>query len=67
MCGVELDPPVDGLRWGRLVSAACVRRGVLVRPLGDTVVLMPMLTSTAAEIERIIDTLGEAIQEVCSP
>ena len=31
----ELAPPQDGLRWGRLVSAACVRRGVLIRPLGD--------------------------------
>ena len=65
MCGVELNPPAGGLRWGRLVSAACVRRGVLVRPLGDTIVLMPILTSTAAEIERIVDTLGQAITEVC--
>jgi adenosylmethionine-8-amino-7-oxononanoate aminotransferase len=65
MCGIELDPPTDGLRWGRRVSAACVRRGVLVRPLGDVVVLMPILTSTADEIERIIDTLAEAIIEVC--
>ena len=66
MCGVELDPPSDGLRWGRLVSAACVRRRVLVRPLGDTIVLMPMLTSTAPEIERIVDSLSEAIAEVCA-
>ncbi|HWW53007.1 MAG TPA: adenosylmethionine--8-amino-7-oxononanoate transaminase, partial [Acidimicrobiales bacterium] len=65
MCGVELDPPDAGLRWGRLVSAACVRRGVLVRPLGDTIVLMPILTSTAPEIERIVETLGSAIAEVC--
>ncbi len=55
MTGIELAPPADGLRWGRLVCAAAVRRGVLLRPLGDVVVLMPMLTSTAeAEIERIV-------------
>jgi adenosylmethionine-8-amino-7-oxononanoate aminotransferase len=67
MCGIELDPPSDGLRWGRRVAAACVQRGVLVRPLGDVVVLMPILTSTAEEIDRIVDTLAEAITEVCGP
>ena len=67
MGGVELAPPEDGLRWGRRVCAASVRRGVLLRPLGDVVVLMPMLTSTADEIERIVDTLVAALDEVCGP
>jgi adenosylmethionine-8-amino-7-oxononanoate aminotransferase len=66
MTGVELAPPADGLRWGRRVCAAAVRRGVLLRPLGDVVVLMPLLTSTAAEIERIVGTLAEAIAEVAA-
>jgi adenosylmethionine-8-amino-7-oxononanoate aminotransferase len=65
MTGIELAPPAEGLRWGRRVSAACVRRGVLIRPLGDVIVLMPMLTSTAAEIDRIVSTVAEAIEEVC--
>ncbi len=65
MTGIELAPPADGLRWGRRVSAACVRRSVLIRPLGDVIVLMPMLTSTAAEIDRIVSTVAEAIDEVC--
>jgi adenosylmethionine---8-amino-7-oxononanoate aminotransferase len=63
MVGVELDPPSEGLRWGRSVSAASVRRGVLVRPLGDVIVLMPILTSTADEIDTIVETLAEAIAE----
>jgi len=29
------------------------------------VVLMPLLTSTADEIDRIVDVLGEAVDEVC--
>lgn len=62
MTGVELDPPTDGLRWGRRVCAAAVERGVLLRPLGDVIVLMPMLTSTPDEIERIVSTLAEAIR-----
>ena len=64
MTGIELRPPGDGLRWGRRVSAACVRRGVLIRPLGDVLVLMPPLTITAAEIDRIVDTVRAAIEEV---
>ncbi len=64
MTGIELAPPTDGLRWGRRVSAACVERGVLIRPLGDVIVLMPMLTSTADEIDRIVDVVAAAIAEV---
>jgi adenosylmethionine-8-amino-7-oxononanoate aminotransferase len=64
MVGVELAPPAEGLRWGRQVCAAAVNRGVLLRPLGDVVVLMPMLTSTADEIDRIVQVLAEAITEV---
>jgi adenosylmethionine---8-amino-7-oxononanoate aminotransferase len=67
MGGVELAPPDDGLRWGRRVCAAAVRRGVLLRPLGDVVVLMPHLTVGDAEIERIVDTLAAAIAEVAGP
>jgi adenosylmethionine-8-amino-7-oxononanoate aminotransferase len=65
MCGVELLPPEAGLRWGRRVCAAAVRRGVLLRPLGDVVVIMPPLTTTAPEIEQIVDALCDAITEVC--
>jgi adenosylmethionine-8-amino-7-oxononanoate aminotransferase len=61
MAGVELAPPRDGLRWGRRVCADAVRRGVLLRPLGDVVVLMPILTSTEDEIDRIVDTLVDSI------
>jgi adenosylmethionine-8-amino-7-oxononanoate aminotransferase len=66
MGGVELNPPTEGLRWGRLVSAACVRRAVLIRPLGDVVVIMPPLTVTADEIERIVATVTAAVEEVCT-
>ena len=66
MTGVELAPPADGLRWGRRVSAGCVDRGVLIRPLGDVVVLMPPLTTTADEVVRIVDALEAAIVEVAA-
>jgi len=63
MAGVDLAPPAPGLRWGRRVCAAAVARGVLLRPLGDVVVLMPLLTSTAGEIERIVHVLAESLTE----
>lgn len=65
MAGIELAPPSEGLRWGRRVSAAAVDAGVLIRPLGDTVVVMPILTSTAEEIERIVAVLAAAIEHEC--
>src|SRR5207248_11121734 len=64
MGGVELAPPAEGLRWGRRVCGAAVRRGVLLRPLGDVIVLMPPLTTAAGEIERIVSVLAESIDEV---
>jgi adenosylmethionine-8-amino-7-oxononanoate aminotransferase len=65
MTGIELAPPADGLRWGRLVTAACIDRGVLIRPLGDVIVLMPPLDVTSDELQRIVDALQGAITEVC--
>ena len=65
MTGIDLAPPADGLRWGRRVCAAAIERGVLLRPLGDVIVLMPLLTSTPSEIERIVDVLGDAVDEGC--
>ena len=64
MGGVELAPPHDGMRWGRRVCTGAVDRGVLLRPLGDVVVLMPPLTVTSAELHRIVHTLTEALDEV---
>ncbi len=66
MGGVDLAPPPgeDGGCWGRRVCAAAVERGVLLRPLGPVVVLMPPLTITAAEIERIVDVLVAAVDAV---
>jgi adenosylmethionine-8-amino-7-oxononanoate aminotransferase len=64
MCGIELAPPAAGLRWGRRVCARAVDNGVLLRPLGDVVVVMPPLTITAEEIDRIVSVLAEALAHV---
>ncbi len=56
MAGV--DAPVG---TGATVCAEAVRRGVLLRPLGDVIVVMPPLSVTADEIDRIVDVLAAAV------
>jgi adenosylmethionine-8-amino-7-oxononanoate aminotransferase len=63
MGAVELDP-MAGSRLARTICAEMVRRGVLTRSLGPLITLVPPLTITEHEIERIIDTLVAAIEHV---
>jgi adenosylmethionine---8-amino-7-oxononanoate aminotransferase len=63
LCAVELNS-TGRERFARRVCASMVRRGVLARSLGDAVILVPPLTTTAAEIELIVDTLIDALREV---
>jgi adenosylmethionine-8-amino-7-oxononanoate aminotransferase len=53
-------------RRGMQVCRAARRRGVFLRPLGDVVVVMPPLTITGAEIDRIAAALTAAIPEGCA-
>jgi adenosylmethionine---8-amino-7-oxononanoate aminotransferase len=64
MIGVELASLDPARRWGRRVCAAAVRRGVLLRPLGDVVVIMPPLTVTEDEADRIVTVLCQALDEL---
>ena len=68
MAGIELrdgEMPFDpALRTGRRVILAARRRGVIVRPLGDTVVLNPPLTMTDAEVDILVAAVAGAILEV---
>ena len=52
-------------RRGMRVCGAARRRGVFLRPLGDVIVLMPPLTITHQEIDRLVDALRAAIPEAC--
>jgi adenosylmethionine-8-amino-7-oxononanoate aminotransferase len=61
MGGVELT---TGALGGRRVCRAALARGVLLRPLGPVVVVMPPLTVTADEVERIVDVLAASLNEV---
>jgi adenosylmethionine---8-amino-7-oxononanoate aminotransferase len=58
--GVELKSHVDA----RTVCAEAVRNGVLLRSLGQVVPLVPPLTITSEELERIVSVLEQAIAAV---
>ena len=66
MAGIELAPPPGGERWGRRVCARAVDQGILLRPLGDVVVVMPPLTTTVAEIQHVVEVLAGSIDAVWS-
>jgi adenosylmethionine-8-amino-7-oxononanoate aminotransferase len=62
MTGVEVRSV--GERTGMAVCAAARRRGVWLRPLGDTVILMPPLALAQPETDLLTSALIEAITEV---
>jgi len=51
-------------RVGIRVCEAMAKRGVLTRPIGNVIVLMPPYCTTPAQMQRIIQTLHEAVTEV---
>jgi len=70
MVGIELVadraervPYPPSARVGQRVVRAARARGVILRPLGNVIVLMPPLAIAAAEIDRLIDVTREAIRE----
>jgi len=71
MIGVELcrdaarrTPYPPGARTGHRVALAARTRAVVVRPLGDTVILMPPLSVTDEEIALLVRVVADAIAEV---
>lgn len=63
MGAVELDTSADA-RLARHTSLAMVRQGVLCRSMGPVVTIVPPLTTTSDEIERVVFTLAKALDEV---
>jgi adenosylmethionine-8-amino-7-oxononanoate aminotransferase len=62
MTGIEVRSV--GERTGFAVTQAARERGVLIRPLGDVVVLMPPLAIGADDLETLVAVVEESIREV---
>jgi adenosylmethionine---8-amino-7-oxononanoate aminotransferase len=70
MVGIELvadrstrAPYPPAMRIGQRVVAAARARGVVIRPLGNVVVLMPPLAIAAADLDLLLDVARDAIRE----
>ena len=63
MCGIELREHAVAERLGHQVTLAARRRGAIVRPLGDVIVLMPPLAIAEAELVRLVEITAAAIAE----
>ncbi len=65
----ETFPP--GRKIGQRIARKARSHGVILRPLGDVVVLMPPLSSTPAEIEMLVEaarvSIGEVLREESVP
>jgi adenosylmethionine-8-amino-7-oxononanoate aminotransferase len=51
---------------GHRVTLEARRRGAIIRPLGDVLVLMPPLAIGEAELERLVGITVEAIDAATS-
>jgi adenosylmethionine-8-amino-7-oxononanoate aminotransferase len=74
MVGIELvadraarTPYPPAARIGQRAVRAARARGVLLRPLGNVLVLMPPLAITPAELDQLLDVTREAIVVATAP
>lgn len=61
MIGIDLGEHDPELRVGHRVTLEARRRGALVRPLSDLVVLMPPLSISPAELGELFDITADSI------
>ena len=70
VAGIDIvREPVVPYPWqdqtGAKICVAARRHGLLTRPIRDTLVLMPPLCFTEAELERAVGALRSALRDVC--
>jgi adenosylmethionine---8-amino-7-oxononanoate aminotransferase len=61
MVGIELEDYPLPLRMGHRVTLEARRRGAIIRPLGDVVVLMPPLAISENDLQRLVSITAESI------
>lgn len=68
-CGMIAATTIDSpdLSLGAKVCLAARKHGLLTRPIGNTIVLMPPLCITLDEIQRMVAALRSALEEVTPP
>jgi adenosylmethionine-8-amino-7-oxononanoate aminotransferase len=64
MVGVELKGFDPKRRMGAEVCNRIRKRGVILRPLGDVIVIMPPLAMEVADLQAIVDALAAELKEL---
>jgi adenosylmethionine---8-amino-7-oxononanoate aminotransferase len=67
MVGIELEEHPLPARIGHRVALEARRRGAIIRPLGDVVVLMPPLSISVVDLSRLVEITAEAIDAATAP
>jgi adenosylmethionine-8-amino-7-oxononanoate aminotransferase len=65
MVGIDLGAHDPALRLGHRVTLEARKRGAIVRPLSDVVVLMPPLAISEDELRRLVAITAESIEAAC--
>jgi adenosylmethionine---8-amino-7-oxononanoate aminotransferase len=66
MTGIDLGEHDPALRMGHRVTRTARERGAIVRPLGDTVVLVPPLSISAEDLDQLLSITAESIEAACA-
>ncbi|MBI2819848.1 MAG: adenosylmethionine--8-amino-7-oxononanoate transaminase [Acidobacteria bacterium] len=68
MTGIELvddvasrKPFPPGQRIGKKVILEARKRGIILRPLGDVIILMPPLSTTAEQLRSLVNVIADSI------
>ncbi len=66
MAGIDLGEHDPALRLGHRVTLEARKRGAIVRPLGDVVVLMPPLSISEGDLRQLVAIAADSIQAACA-
>ena len=66
MVGIDLGEHDPALRLGHRVTLEARKRGAIVRPLGDVIVLMPPLSISEGELRSLMEITAESIEAACA-
>jgi adenosylmethionine---8-amino-7-oxononanoate aminotransferase len=66
MVGIDLGEHDPALRLGHRVTLEARKRGAIIRPLSDVVVLMPPLSISEAELRSLLEITRESIRVACA-
>jgi len=66
MVGIDLGAHDPSLRLGHQVTLEARKRGAIIRPLSDVVVLMPPLSISEEELQSLVEIVRESIRVACA-